>query len=112
VVVLNATEATGLAHKLASNLRQSGYTQAQASSANPPSALSTSVVQYTSGHRTEARHVAQTLAIGEVTPMEGAIASAVNGASVVVIAGADKASLVGAATEAAPGEAEAAGGEG
>ena len=95
VIVLNATEAEGLAHKLAANLRQSGYTQAVASSAKPPSARSTSVVEYASGHRTEAQHVAQTLGIGEVMPMEGAVASAVNGASVVVIAGADKESLVG-----------------
>ncbi len=59
VVVLNATEAEGLAHKLAGNLRQGGYAQAAALSATPPSALSTSVVQYASGHRTEARHVGQ-----------------------------------------------------
>ncbi len=117
VIVLNATEAEGLAHKLAGNLRQSGYGLALASSAKPPSARSTSVVEYASGHRTEAQHVGQTLGIGEVTPIEGAVAAVVNGTSVVVIAGADKESLVGSATEAAPteaapGEAEAGGGSG
>ena len=105
VIVLNATEADGLAHKLAGNLRQSGYGLALASSAKPPSARSTSVVEYASGHRTEAQHVGKTLGIGEVTPMEGAVASLVNGTSVVVIAGADKESLVGSSTEAAPTEA-------
>jgi hypothetical protein len=112
VVVLNATEAEGLAHKLAGNLRQSGYTQAAASSAKPPSARSTSVVEYASGHRTEAQRVGQTLGIGEVTPIEGAVASAVNGASVVVIAGADKESLVGSANREAPSEGAAGGSAG
>jgi hypothetical protein len=95
VVVLNATEATGLAHRLAGNLQQSGYTQAAALSASPPSGRSTSVVEYASGHRTEAQHVGQTLGIAEVAPLEGAIAVLVGGANVVVLAGADQAALVG-----------------
>ncbi len=110
VIVLNATEAEGLAHKLASNLRQSGYTQALASSAKPPSARTTSVVEYAGGHRTEAQHVGQTLGIGEVAPIEGAVASAVNGTGVVVIAGADKESLVGSASSGEASSEGAAGG--
>ena len=57
------------------------------------------MVEYASGHRTEAQHVAQTLGIGEVMSMEGAVASVVNGTSLVVIAGADKESLVGSGIE-------------
>jgi len=112
VMVLNATEVEGLAHKLASNLRQSGYTQALASSAKPPSARSTSVVEYANGHRTEAQHVGQTLGIGEVTPIEGAVASVVNGTSVVVIAGTDKESLVTSSSGEASSEGAAGGSPG
>ena len=98
VVVLNATEATGLAHKLSGNLQQSGYTQSAALSERPPSERSTSVVEYASGHLTEAQHVSQTLGISELAPLESAISPLVGGATVVVIAGADKASLVGSST--------------
>ncbi|MGA2164709.1 MAG: hypothetical protein ABSH36_09580, partial [Solirubrobacteraceae bacterium] len=59
---------------------------------------------------TEAQHVGQTLGIGEVTPIEGAVASAVNGTSVVVIAGADKESLVGSGNGEAASSEGAAGG--
>ncbi len=90
VVVLNATETNGLAHRLSGNLQRSGYTLAAALSGTP-SARSTSVVEYANGHRTEAQHVGQTLGIGEVQPLEGAVAPLVNGAPVVVIAGADQA---------------------
>ncbi len=104
VVVLNATEATGLAHRLSGNLQQSGYTQAAALSARPPSERPTSVVEYASGHRPEAQNVGQTLSIGELAPMESAIASLVGGATVVVIAGADKASLVGSGNPSPPSQ--------
>jgi hypothetical protein len=92
VVVLNGTETNGLAHHLSTNLQQSGYTQSSALDAHP-AARSTSVVQYTEGHRTEAQHVAQTLGIGQVEPLEGAVASLAGSATVVVIAGADQAAL-------------------
>ena len=70
------------------------------------------MVEYASGHRTEAQHVGQTLGIGEVTPIEGAVASVVNG-TVVVIAGADKESLVGSAKSGeAPSEGAAGGSPG
>ncbi len=117
VAVLNATETTGLAHALASSLRSSGYTQAQALSARPPSARSTSVVEYPGGHRAQAQRVAQSLSITETAPLEEAIGPLVEGASVVVIAGADKASAAAASGEASPaeassGEATAGGGAG
>jgi hypothetical protein len=112
VAVLNGTETTGLAHKLAEDLRQSGYAQAAASSAQPSSGRATSVVEYASGHRAEAEHVGQTLGIGALEPLEGVVGQAVGGTSVVVIAGADKASLVSRASEAPPGEGAPGGGEG
>ena len=70
------------------------------------------MVEYASGHRTEAQHVGQTLGIGEVMPMEGAVASVVNGTSVVVIAGADKESLVGSGNGEASSEGAAGGSPG
>jgi hypothetical protein len=94
VVVLNGTETNGLAHRLSANLQQSGYTQSTALEGNPPG-RSTSVVEYTGGHRTEAVHVAQTLGIAQVQPLESVIAPLAGSATVVVIAGADQAALGG-----------------
>ncbi len=91
VVVLNSTETAGLARRLSTNLQQSGYTLASAL-AGRPSAHSTSVVQYAAGHRTDAEHVAQTLEISQVQPLEAATAALSSGATVVVIAGQDKSS--------------------
>ncbi len=90
VVVLNATETNGLAHQLSANLQQSGYTQSSALDGHP-TGRSTSVVEYESGHHTEAEHVAQTLGIAQVSPLEGTVVPLAPGASVVVIAGADQA---------------------
>ncbi|HVR04683.1 MAG TPA: LytR C-terminal domain-containing protein [Solirubrobacteraceae bacterium] len=114
VVVLNSTETNGLAHSLSANLRRSGYARAAASSARPPTALSTSVVQYAAGHDAEAQHVGQTLGIAQVEPLEGSIASLVGSATVVVIAGTDQSGAAAAEEPAAGGAApggQAAGGE-
>jgi ABC-type Fe3+-hydroxamate transport system substrate-binding protein len=92
VVVLNGTETGGLAHRLSGNLQQSGYTLATALGGHP-SGYSTTVVEYASGHRTDARHVAQTLGVSQTKPLESAIAAMAGGsATVVVIAGSDLAS--------------------
>jgi LytR cell envelope-related transcriptional attenuator len=108
VVVLNSTETSGLAHKLAGSLRQDGYTLAAPLSAKPPSARSTSVVEYSSGHRAEAVSVGKRLGIGETAPLEEAITPLVGGATVVVIAGTDQAGG-GAAGETPAGGAAGAG---
>jgi LytR cell envelope-related transcriptional attenuator len=92
VVVLNGTETNGLAHRISTNLQQSGYTQSAALDAHP-AGRATSVVQYSEGHRSEARQVAQTLGIGQVEPLESALAPLVGAATVVVVAGADQAAL-------------------
>jgi hypothetical protein len=101
VVVLNSTETNGLAHHLSASLQQSGYTQAAALQAHPPEARTTSVVEYTEGHRSEAQRVGQALEIGQVQPLESAVAPLVGSATVVVIAGADKATAVGGETSSA-----------
>jgi hypothetical protein len=102
VVVLNATNATGLAHRLSASLQQSGYSQAVAVGGTPPGEHQTSVVQYASGHSAEAKRVAQALSVSQVQPLEGAVEGFASGASVVVIAGLDKAGTAGAGGEAVP----------
>jgi hypothetical protein len=97
VVVLNGTETNGLAHRISANLQQSGYAQSAALEAHPPG-RSTSVVEYASGHGTEARQVGQTLGIAQVQPLESAVSPLAGGATVVVIAGADQAALGGEAS--------------
>lgn len=101
VVVLNGTNTTGLAHKLSANLQQSGYSQSQALDGTPPGAHPATVVEYASGHRADAAHVAQALEVTRVLPMEAAVSSLAGSATVVVIAGLDKAT---------PGSGEVAGG--
>ena len=70
VVVLNDTETSGLAHRVAANLQQSGYTQAAAQGAAPAECPLESVVEYAPGHRVDAQHVAQTLGMSALQPLE------------------------------------------
>jgi len=95
VAVLNGTNTNGLAHSLSSDLQQSGYSQATALNGTPPGSHATTVVEYTSGHRAEAQGVASALSVTQVQPMETTVASLAGAATVVVIAGEDKASAVG-----------------
>ncbi len=101
VVVLNGTNTTGLAHKLSANLQQSGYAQSQALDGTPPGSHPATVVEYASGHRADATHVAQALEVTRTRPMEAAVSSLVGTATVVVIAGLDKATPVSGGGEAA-----------
>jgi hypothetical protein len=103
VAVLNGTSTTGLAHKLSANLQQSGYGQAAALDGTPPGTHPATVVEYASGHRADAAHVAQALEVAHVLPMEAAVATLAGSATVVVIAGLDKAT---------PGSGEASGATG
>jgi LytR cell envelope-related transcriptional attenuator len=91
VAVLNGTETTGLAHRIAGVLQQRGYSQATALSGRPSGAGQTTVVEYASGHQAEAEAVARSLAVTSVQPIEEAVASLAGSAKVVVIVGADKA---------------------
>jgi hypothetical protein len=98
VVVLNGTETGGLAHRLSGNLQQSGYTLTEALNGHP-SGYTTTVVEYAPGHRTDARHVAQTLGVSHTKPLESSIAAMDGGsATVVVVAGSDLASASAASS--------------
>jgi hypothetical protein len=103
VAVLNGTSTAGLAHRLSTSLQQSGYTQSVALNGTPPGSHQTSVVEYASGHRADAQGVASALSVSQVQPMEGSVSGLTSGATVVVVAGLDKAT-------AATGSGEAAGG--
>jgi hypothetical protein len=100
VTVLNGTETTGLAHHLAAVLQQGGYARATASAAVPPGgAHASTVVEYASGHRADGQAVAKALDVTNVQAIEGNIASLASGATVVVVAGADQAALLGNGTQ-------------
>lgn len=94
VVVLNGTGTTGLAHRVSSELRQGGYTKASALNGRPPGANQVTVVEYASGHRSDAQGVAHTLGVTQAQPMEGTVSSLAGSAPVVVIVGLDKAATV------------------
>jgi hypothetical protein len=112
VAVLNGTSTNGLAHHLAADLQQSGYTHAEASSAVPPGTHATTVVQYTPGHRADGQAVAKALDVTQVKPMEASTASLSGQATVVVLAGADQAAQLGGGGAHSSGEpAAGAGGE-
>jgi hypothetical protein len=108
VAVLNGTSTNGLAHSLSKDLQQSGYSQAAALSGTPPGSHASTVVEYASGHHAEAQGVASALSVTQVQPMETAVASLAGAATVVVIAGEDKAAALGASS----GEASGAGASG
>jgi hypothetical protein len=91
VAVLNGTETTGLAHRVSGELQQAGYSQAAALSGRPQGANQQTVVQYTSGHRSEAEGVAHSLSVSQVQPIEATVSSLAGSANVVVIVGADRA---------------------
>jgi hypothetical protein len=91
VVVLNGTSTPELAHKLSANLQQSGYSRSQPLDGTPPGSHTATVVEYASGHRADATHVAQALEVTRIQPMEASVLSLAGSATVVVIAGLDKA---------------------
>jgi hypothetical protein len=102
--VLNGTETAGLAHRISGNLQQSGYTQAAALAARPPGSHSTTVVEYASGHRADAQHVAQTLGVSQVQPLDAITTPMAGSATVVVIAGSDQAALAGSGSGTTTGQ--------
>lgn len=110
VTVLNGTSTVGLAHHLAADLQQSGYTLAAASAGVPSGTHTTTVVEYSSGHRADAMRVAKALDVTHVQPVEGSTGSLAGGsASVVVIAGADQAAQLGGGGAQSQGEPAAGG---
>jgi LytR cell envelope-related transcriptional attenuator len=104
VAVLNGTSTNDLAHHLAADLQQSGYTRAEASSAVPPGTHATTVVQYTPGHRADGQAVAKALNVTRVQPIEASTSSLASRATVVVLAGADQAAQLGGGGAQSTGE--------
>ena len=94
VVVLNGTGTAGLAHRVAGELRQSGYSQATPMGGSPPGSNQVTLVEYASGHQGDAEGVARSLGVGQAQPMEASVASLSGSATVVVIVGPDKAATV------------------
>jgi hypothetical protein len=90
VAVLNATETTGLAHRVSGELQRAGYAQALPLAGRPPVSGQTTVVQYAPGHQGEAEAVARSLSVGGAQPLEASVAALAGSAGVVVIVGADK----------------------
>jgi hypothetical protein len=106
VVVLNGTNTNGLAHSLANDLQQGGYSQAEPMNGTPPGSHATTVVEYTSGHRADAQGVASAIGVTRVQPIEAAVSSLAGSATVVVVAGEDKAAAVGETSGAAGASSE------
>lgn len=104
VTVLNGTGTAGLAHHLASDLQQSGYSQAAAAAAVPQGTHPATVVEYTHGHRADAQAVARSLNVTQVQPIDSSTAALAGPATVVVLAGADQAALLGGGTAQSQGE--------
>jgi hypothetical protein len=112
VAVLNGTSTSGLAHHLAADLQQGGYTRAVALAGVPPGTHAKTVVQYARGHRADAQAVAKSLNVTQVQAIETTIASLAGSATVVVLAGADQASLLGGGGTQSYGEPAATAGSG
>jgi hypothetical protein len=91
IAVLNGTETTGLAHRIAAQLHASGFSRATAVSGRPPGANQVTVVEYAAGHKHDAEAVAHNLVLSQAQPAESTASSLAGSVSVVVIVGADKA---------------------
>jgi hypothetical protein len=95
VDVLNGTNTTGLAHRVAGELQKGGYSQATALAGRPTGASQSTAVQYASGHQADAQGVARSISVSRVQPLEGSVAALAPAASVVVLVGTDRASAGG-----------------
>jgi hypothetical protein len=104
VAVLNGTGTPDLAHHLAADLQQSGYTRAVPLGGVPPGTHATTVVQYTQGHRTDAQAVAKALDVTRVQAIEASTTALAGSATVVVLAGVDQAAQVGGGGAQSKGE--------
>jgi hypothetical protein len=102
VDVLNGTNTTGLAHRIAGELQKNGYSQATALAGRPSGSNQATIVQYAGGHQSDAQALAHSLSVSQVQPLEGSVAALAPAASVVVIVGLDRASA-GGGEEAAGG---------
>jgi hypothetical protein len=90
VTVLNATNETGLAGRILSQLESAGFKKGNSGNAVERQRAE-SVVQYTDGNNDEARAVARRLDIGSIEPIDSQAQQLAGPANVVVVLGADKA---------------------
>jgi hypothetical protein len=113
VDVLNSTEVTGLAHRLATTLRERGFAAAQALQGRPAGTYTTSVVEYSAGETGAAERVARALGIeaGAIRPLESSTQELAEGAAVVVIAAQAEGATGSGSAESSSGAETAAGGE-
>jgi hypothetical protein len=113
VDVLNSTEVTGLAHRLATTLRERGFAAAQALQGRPAGTFTTSVVEYAAGDTAAAERVARALGIeaGAIRPLEASTQELAEGAAVVVIAAQAEGATGSGSAESSSGAEAAAGGE-
>jgi len=92
ISVLNGTQTNGLAHRIAAALKEKGYAHATALDGHPPGAYPKTIVEYSAGHSTDAKSVAQVLDVSasEVQPMQSTMLPLISGATVAIIAGEDQ----------------------
>ncbi len=88
VLVANGSGATGVAGRNADRLGGSGYTKVETTNGSP---TATSVVYYASGAQGDATAVAQALGIATVQAMPTPPPVELDGATVLVVVGSDKA---------------------
>ncbi|MEA2400486.1 MAG: hypothetical protein QOK00_889 [Thermoleophilaceae bacterium] len=90
VAVLNGTTVPGLAATLSDEVAAAGFKVGTITNFTDQQ-LAESVVQYAPGHEAEAKAVSRRLGIGQREPVDPSIQTLAGDASVIVIAGADKA---------------------
>jgi hypothetical protein len=90
VAVLNGTTVDGLAARLRDEIAAAGF-RAGAIAVFPDQQLVASVVEYAPGHQPEARAVGRVAGIGRVRPVSAASRVLAGDATVVIVAGADRA---------------------
>jgi hypothetical protein len=90
VAVLNGTTVPGLAATLSDQVAAAGFKVGTISNFSDQQ-LAESVVQYTPGHQAEAKAVSRRVGIGQREPVSPSSRALAGDATVIVIAGADKA---------------------
>jgi hypothetical protein len=90
VAVLNATTVPGLAASLSNEIAAAGFSQGTIDNFSDQQ-LPASVVQYAPGHEAEAKAVGRTVGISRREPVAAGSRALAPDATVIVIAGADKA---------------------
>ncbi len=101
VMVLNGTQVNGLAQQVTDTLSGKGYGTSQPNTYSSDQALANTMVQYRSGHATEARQVATDLGLesSAAQPIDANVSvAAPETAEVVVVTGQDLASSAGGTT--------------